>query len=69
MTTDDGFILSVQRIPKGRNGRGGSGKGKPPVIIQHGVLVVSSSIIFDPLFSPILPRTDVGGSLIMACIH
>ncbi|KAK9925494.1 hypothetical protein M0R45_033816 [Rubus argutus] len=39
VTTDDGFILSVQRIPKGRNGRGGSGKGKPPVIIQHGVLV------------------------------
>lgn len=37
VTTDDGFILSVQRIPKGRNGRGGA--GKPPVIIQHGVLV------------------------------
>lgn len=58
MTTDDGFILSVQRIPKGRNGRGGA--GKIPVIIQHGVLVVSSSIIFDPLFSLILPLLWAG---------
>ncbi|XP_062010324.1 triacylglycerol lipase 2-like [Rosa rugosa] len=32
VTTDDGYILSVQRI-------GGGGTGKPPVIIQHGVLV------------------------------
>lgn len=37
VTTDDGYILSVQRI-------GGGGTGKPPVIIQHGVLVVSSLI-------------------------
>ncbi|XP_050382154.1 triacylglycerol lipase 2 [Argentina anserina] len=37
VTTADGYILNVQRIPAGRNGGGGA--GKPPVIIQHGVLV------------------------------
>ncbi|XP_075105766.1 triacylglycerol lipase 2-like isoform X2 [Nicotiana tabacum] len=38
VTTDDGFILSVQRIPKGRDGVGG-GANRPPVLLQHGVLV------------------------------
>lgn len=67
MTTDDGFILSVQRIPNGRKGRGRA--GKPPVIIQHGVLVVSSSIYYfrSSVFSD--SSTAVGGSLIIACIH
>ncbi|KAL0431572.1 UNVERIFIED_CONTAM: Triacylglycerol lipase 2, partial [Sesamum radiatum] len=36
VTTDDGYILSVQRIPEGRAGGGGGG---PPVLLQHGVLV------------------------------
>ncbi|KAM7509252.1 hypothetical protein LguiA_019705 [Lonicera macranthoides] len=35
--TDDGYILSVQRIPEGR--RGGGGPNKQPVLLQHGVLV------------------------------
>ncbi|CAL5370436.1 unnamed protein product [Camellia sinensis] len=38
--TDDGYILSVQRIPQGRLGSGGGGgKTKQPVLLQHGVLV------------------------------
>ncbi|THG14029.1 triacylglycerol lipase 2-like [Camellia sinensis] len=40
--TDDGYILSVQRIPQGRlgsGGGGGGGKTKQPVLLQHGVLV------------------------------
>ncbi|XP_057983559.1 triacylglycerol lipase 2-like [Malania oleifera] len=37
--TEDGYILSLQRIPEGRSGNGGSGdKQKPPVLIQHGIL-------------------------------
>ncbi|CAA2954026.1 triacylglycerol lipase 2-like [Olea europaea subsp. europaea] len=37
--TDDGYILSLQRIPEGRTGGGGGGLNKPPVLLQHGVLV------------------------------
>ncbi|KAE8705054.1 Triacylglycerol lipase 2 [Hibiscus syriacus] len=35
--TKDGYILSMQRIPEGRNG--GAGNTKQPILIQHGVLV------------------------------
>lgn len=38
VTTKDGYILSVQRIPEGRLENGGGAK-KQPVIVQHGVLV------------------------------
>ncbi|KAK8664071.1 hypothetical protein V6N13_083874 [Hibiscus sabdariffa] len=38
--TDDGYILSMQRIPEGlAEGNGGAGNTKQPVLIQHGVLV------------------------------
>ncbi|KAE9619864.1 putative triacylglycerol lipase [Lupinus albus] len=39
VTTKDGYILSLQRIPEGRYESGGIGTKKQPVIIQHGVLV------------------------------
>ncbi|KAI3776867.1 hypothetical protein L1987_46657 [Smallanthus sonchifolius] len=42
VTTEDGYILSVQRIPSGIHGGGGSGgrrRNRPPVLLQHGVLV------------------------------
>lgn len=37
MTTKDGYILSMQRIP---TGQGGKKSDKPPVLLQHGVLMV-----------------------------
>ncbi|KAF5196102.1 Triacylglycerol lipase [Thalictrum thalictroides] len=37
--TEDGYILSMQRIPEGHLGGGGSGGTKQPVLLQHGVLV------------------------------
>lgn len=40
VTTKDGYILNLQRIPEGRVAGGGQTK-RPPVLIQHGVLVVS----------------------------
>lgn len=36
--TQDGYILSLQRIP---NARSGQSADKPPVLLQHGVMVVS----------------------------
>ncbi|KAL6900735.1 hypothetical protein ACP4OV_005411 [Aristida adscensionis] len=38
VTTQDGYILGLQRIPRGRAGGGGWGSGQP-VLLQHGVLV------------------------------
>ncbi|WCJ37482.1 Triacylglycerol lipase 2 [Euphorbia peplus] len=37
VTTGDGFILSLQRIPEGRSG--GSPGNRVPVLLQHGVLM------------------------------
>lgn len=45
VTTEDGYILSIHRIPEGRAEASDHNAmtGKQPVIIQHGVLVVSVS--------------------------
>uniref|UniRef100_A0A1D1Y6A8 Triacylglycerol lipase 2 n=1 Tax=Anthurium amnicola TaxID=1678845 RepID=A0A1D1Y6A8_9ARAE len=38
--TQDGYILSMQRIPEGRKGSGGAaGQKRQPVLLQHGVLM------------------------------
>lgn len=39
MITNDGFILSMQRIPSGRR----SSANGPPVLLQHGLLMVGNS--------------------------
>ncbi|XVE72467.1 hypothetical protein DITRI_Ditri11bG0041400 [Diplodiscus trichospermus] len=36
VTTKDGYILSIQRIPVGRSGKTAD---RPPVLLQHGILV------------------------------
>ncbi|CAH2056976.1 unnamed protein product, partial [Iphiclides podalirius] len=41
VVTDDGYVLTVFRIPKGKNCRGGV--RQPPVLIMHGLLLSSDS--------------------------
>ncbi|KAJ9562585.1 hypothetical protein OSB04_007745 [Centaurea solstitialis] len=50
VTTEDGYILSVQRIPVGRGGGGGGGGGRKrqPVLLQHGVLVDGMTWLLNP---------------------
>jgi hypothetical protein len=38
VTTEDGYILSLQRIPVGRSGKNAT---KPPVLLHHGLFCVS----------------------------
>ncbi|GFS38720.1 Myzus persicae-induced lipase 1 [Actinidia rufa] len=40
VTTKDGYILSMQRMPMGRSGKKSD---KPPVLLQHGILTDASS--------------------------
>ncbi|KAJ1397040.1 AB-hydrolase lipase domain [Sesbania bispinosa] len=41
VTTKDGYILTLQRIPEGRTSKVSGNEAKEPVILQHGVMVVS----------------------------
>ncbi|CAL0323011.1 unnamed protein product [Lupinus luteus] len=43
VTTDDGYILGLQRIPEGRAEVNGTLTLKQPVLLQHGVLVDGNS--------------------------
>lgn len=44
VTTEDGYILGIQRIPHGRNGKG-TGAKRPVVFLQHGLLGSSTQWI------------------------
>lgn len=47
VVTQDGYILNMQRIPEGRTGTGaGDGGKRQPVLIQHGILVVSFTLLY-----------------------
>ncbi|KAL0351129.1 UNVERIFIED_CONTAM: Triacylglycerol lipase 2 [Sesamum radiatum] len=46
VTTDDGYILGLLRIPEGRAGSGGA--NRPPVLLQHGLLVDGISWLMNP---------------------
>ncbi|CAK9134761.1 unnamed protein product [Ilex paraguariensis] len=45
VTTLDGYILSMQRIPMGRSGKAAD---KPPVLLQHGLLVDGITWLLNP---------------------
>ncbi|KAF5457379.1 hypothetical protein F2P56_021483 [Juglans regia] len=48
VTTQDGYILSLQRIPEGRVVRNDAGNKRQPVLIQHGVLVDGMTWFLNP---------------------
>lgn len=45
VTTQDGYILSMQRIPEGRSGK--TPGQRPPVLLQHGLLMVGNCSLND----------------------
>lgn len=46
VTTQDGYILSMQNIPHGRSG--GSTRSRPPVLLQHGLLMDAITWLLSP---------------------
>lgn len=54
VTTQDGYILSIQRIPNGRSGGKNDG-AKIPVLLQHGLMSVDTLLyLTDSLFCPLI---------------
>ena len=47
VTTEDGFILGLQRIPHGRDATEPRFSGKPVVFLQHGILEDATNWIMD----------------------
>lgn len=49
VTTEDGYILEMHRIPHGRDANNVPGQRKPVVFLMHGMLVSSADyVIFGP---------------------
>ncbi|XP_046378387.2 lysosomal acid lipase/cholesteryl ester hydrolase-like [Haliotis rufescens] len=49
VTTEDGFILNMQRIPHGRGeNHTGAVSAKPTVLLQHGLLGSSNNFVLNP---------------------
>lgn len=46
VTTRDGFVLNIQRIPRGKGEKGPSGR-KPVAFLQHGLLMDSSNWVIN----------------------
>ncbi|KAF5726476.1 triacylglycerol lipase 2-like [Tripterygium wilfordii] len=55
VTTKDGYILSLQRIPAGRSG--GTTGTRPPVLVVHGVFMAYWDWSLDELVAYDLPET------------
>ncbi|KAJ8646134.1 hypothetical protein MRB53_007882 [Persea americana] len=47
VTTEDGYILSMQNIPGGRSVGGSEGGRKQPVLLQHGILMDGMTWLWD----------------------
>ncbi|KAL0400172.1 UNVERIFIED_CONTAM: Triacylglycerol lipase 2 [Sesamum radiatum] len=47
VTTEDGYILSIQNIPFGKSGNAGTGQ-RPPVLLHHGVLTDAVTWVLSP---------------------
>lgn len=45
--TDDGYLLTMHRIPHGKNHYGESEHKKPAVFLQHGMLAASTDWILN----------------------
>ena len=49
VTTDDGYILEMHRIPHGKDGSNITAEPRPVVFIQHGLLCSSADwVLSDP---------------------
>ena len=49
VTTDDGYILEMHRIPHGKDGPNNTTEPRPVVFIQHGLLCSSADwVLSDP---------------------
>ena len=46
VTTEDGYILGMHRIPYGRDGKGA--QSGPPVFLAHGLTASSAQWVFGP---------------------